>query len=296
MDKWTELRTAYHVAKFGTVSEAASALGIHRATVNRHIDLLEEALGARVFIRNSRGYLLTDVGQEVLEVAEKAQGLIKDLSGRIHRGQNEIGKEISITVPAPITKVVWEPIQQFRRDHPNYRVDVIASQEQLKLEYGEAHIAIRLGDEPEHPDYVVKPLGSMGMNLYAHQSYIERKGRPKDEHDFAGHEFITSSNIGARWSFRDWLEQYIEPAQIVVTSNDTTVLIQAMRRGLGMGVMDEFEAANEQELEALLPQNPEWAIDMWLVTHVDLHRTEKVQALWKQLMASVPDLVARPKT
>ena len=42
MEKWAELRTAYQVAKLGTVSAAATALGFHRATVNRHIDVLEE--------------------------------------------------------------------------------------------------------------------------------------------------------------------------------------------------------------------------------------------------------------
>ena len=50
MDKWAELRTAYQVAKLGTVSAAANALGFHRATVNRHIDALEEEMGARIFI------------------------------------------------------------------------------------------------------------------------------------------------------------------------------------------------------------------------------------------------------
>jgi DNA-binding transcriptional LysR family regulator len=44
MDKWAELRTAYQVAKLGTVSAAATALGFHRATVNRHIDVLEKRL------------------------------------------------------------------------------------------------------------------------------------------------------------------------------------------------------------------------------------------------------------
>ena len=55
MDKWTELRTAYQVAKLGTVSAAAERLGFHRATVNRHIDILEAELGARIFIRHARG-------------------------------------------------------------------------------------------------------------------------------------------------------------------------------------------------------------------------------------------------
>jgi DNA-binding transcriptional LysR family regulator len=55
MDKWTEIKTAYQVARLGTVSAAADVLGVHRATVIRHIDTLEAELGARVFLRNKTG-------------------------------------------------------------------------------------------------------------------------------------------------------------------------------------------------------------------------------------------------
>jgi DNA-binding transcriptional LysR family regulator len=95
MDKWTELRTAYWVAKLGTVSAAAQALGSHRATVNRHIDVLEAEIDAKIFIRHARGYTLTEIGRDVLRVAQKTEELIDDLAGRVqggktsHRGRNQ---------------------------------------------------------------------------------------------------------------------------------------------------------------------------------------------------------------
>jgi DNA-binding transcriptional LysR family regulator len=66
--KWTEVQTAYQVAKLGTVSAAAQALGCHRATINRHVDMLEEELGARVFIRHARAYTITEHGEAVCSV------------------------------------------------------------------------------------------------------------------------------------------------------------------------------------------------------------------------------------
>ena len=44
MDNWDEIRTAFQVARLGTVSGAAEALGVHHATVIRHIDALEARL------------------------------------------------------------------------------------------------------------------------------------------------------------------------------------------------------------------------------------------------------------
>ncbi|MGA1181477.1 MAG: helix-turn-helix domain-containing protein, partial [Marivivens sp.] len=49
MEHWDEIRTAYQVAKQGKVSGAADVLGVHHATVIRHIDALEARLGAKLF-------------------------------------------------------------------------------------------------------------------------------------------------------------------------------------------------------------------------------------------------------
>ena len=46
----------------GTVSGAAQALGVHHATVIRHIDALEGRLGVKLFQRHARGYTPTEAG------------------------------------------------------------------------------------------------------------------------------------------------------------------------------------------------------------------------------------------
>ena len=67
---WDEIRTAFQVARLGTVSGAAEALGVHHATVIRHIDALEAELGAKLFQRHARGYTPTEAGRELLDAAQ----------------------------------------------------------------------------------------------------------------------------------------------------------------------------------------------------------------------------------
>lgn len=143
MDKWTELRTAYQVAKLGTVSAAAEALGYHRATVNRHIDVLEAEIGARIFIRHARGYALTDVGEDMLRVAEKTESLIDDLAGRVQGGKAQIDGEIKLTILAPFAGILMPAVTAFRAENPQCTVVIDASEDLAKLEYGEAHIALQ---------------------------------------------------------------------------------------------------------------------------------------------------------
>lgn len=279
MDKWAELRTAYQVAKLGTVSAAADALGFHRATVNRHIDVLEAELGERLFIRHARGYALTELGEDVLRVAQKTEELVDDLAGRAKGARTEISGEIKLTLLAPFAGLLMNAIASFRDQNPNCRVHVDASEDLARLEYGEAHIALRAGAKPDHPDYVVSFFGRFGFNLYAHDSYIRRFGLPEDPRDMDGHQFVVSGDGGGRLPFRSWLDDHTRPDMVALASRSIEVNIAAMSAGIGMGFIADHEAKSRGGFQAVLPANKDWTAPLWLVTHVDLHRTEKVQAM-----------------
>ncbi|MFK8054135.1 MAG: LysR family transcriptional regulator [Woeseiaceae bacterium] len=79
MANWNEIHTAAQVVKLGTVSAAADALGIHRATVIRHIEQLEKDYGAKLFIRAKNGYTPTDLGVELRHVADLADARFSEL-------------------------------------------------------------------------------------------------------------------------------------------------------------------------------------------------------------------------
>ena len=94
MELWNELRTAMVVARSGTVSAASIELGVHRATVMRHVDALEAAFGSKLFLRHSRGYTLTEAGEGCCQsnanpslAASRVGALIQPEVGAIRRGR-----------------------------------------------------------------------------------------------------------------------------------------------------------------------------------------------------------------
>lgn len=279
MDKWAELRTAYQVAKLGTVSAAAEALGFHRATVNRHIDVLEEEMGARIFIRHSKGYTLTEMGEDVLAVARKTEALIDDLAGRVQGQKARIDGDIKLTILVPFARMIMQPVAEFRRLNPLCRVCVTATESLAKLEYGEAHVALRAGTRPDHPDYIVREFMQVKFKLYAHDTYVQRFGLPSDVDNFQGHHFVIPDQEGSRAPFSPWIAQHVKPDQVALSSNNFQVCHEAVAAGIGMGFMSELDAVEQLGYHCILPANEGWSIMVWQVTHVDLHRTEKVQAL-----------------
>jgi DNA-binding transcriptional LysR family regulator len=67
---------------------------------------------------------------------------------------------------------------------------------------------------------------------------------------------------------------------------DSNALTTAIRSGAGIGFVGYEEVVDDPDLIEVHPQLPEWDSALWLVTHVDLHRTPKVQALLKFLKDS----------
>lgn len=286
MDKWSELRTVIYVAKHGTVSAAAAALGYHRATVNRHIDALETEIGARIFTRHSHGYSLTDIGEDVLRVATMTQELTDDMLGRVRNQTLRVGGEIRLTLLAPFAGLIMSAVDDFTSRHPDCLVSIDSREDLVRLEHGEAHVAVRAGRKPDNPDYVVQSLGRAKVNLYAHESYVSRYGLPRDVHDLAGHRFVLPEDADRRLPFWSWIETHLKPEMVAMVSDDIWVSVEGVRRGVGIGFLAEHEAEARQELHPVLPQSWAWSVRLWLTTHMDLHRTLKVQAMSNDIKAA----------
>ncbi|NNL72696.1 MAG: LysR family transcriptional regulator, partial [Silicimonas sp.] len=150
-------------------------------------------------------------------------------------------------------------------------------EEVLRLEYGEAHVALRAGTKPDNPDNVVQPFNPLCTSLFASKGYVERYGRPESFDDFAGHKFVGYDNLDSPAPFFRWLMERISPDQVIFRAKDSEVIRDAILADVGIGFASCWDKATEG-LVQLFPPRPEWSAPLWLVTHVDLHRTTKVQA------------------
>ncbi|MDZ4089263.1 MAG: LysR family transcriptional regulator [Tabrizicola sp.] len=289
MENWDEIRTAFQVARLGTVSGAAEVLGVHHATVIRHIDALEKRLGVKLFQRHARGYTPTESGRDLLAVAQTTEEQFAHLVSRI-KGQGEtVSGELVVTSISGIGDLLTPVMVSFQDKFPDVRVRFLTDMRVFRLDYGEAHVAIRAGNGPEEPDNVVQPLTRMMAALYASRAYVDRHGRPASEAEFAGHRFVCTDAEVTRAPFHRWLRATVHPDQIAYAATEATALEQAVRQGAGIGFMMSFRAQEDPDLVEILPARPEWESQLRIVTHVDLHRTRKVQAFLAHLKDAAKD-------
>src|ERR1700736_3863549 len=78
LDRVIGMEVFTKVASLGTLSAAARSLGMSQSMATKHVDAIEDRLGARLFQRTTRRLTLTDAGQRYLEACERILGEIEE--------------------------------------------------------------------------------------------------------------------------------------------------------------------------------------------------------------------------
>jgi DNA-binding transcriptional LysR family regulator len=276
LEHWDDIRVAYEVAKRGTLSAAAAALNVHHSTVLRRINSLEERLNTRLFHRHARGYKPTQAGQSLLQVAGGINEQVDKLTGFLQGADQQISGSLVITSVTGVIDIIAPWLAEFQLLYPQLRLEVLLDQRKLRLDYGEAHIALRPGKQPTEPDYIAQHIWTLKHGLYASKEYIRRQGLPKDRDDLKNHKFI-SMMPDSPAPFIQWVENNIDSENIVFRTSDLYMAHQALRLGMGLFIMPDRMAKDESDLVAVFNDWDEWHSKFWLVTHLLMHRTSRVQ-------------------
>lgn len=278
MENWDEVRTAYQVARMGTVSGAAEVLGVHHATVIRHIDAIETRLGVKLFQRHARGYTPTESGQDLLRVAQATDDQFSQLVGRLKGQGEDVSGELVVTSLSSMSHLLVPVLTEFQQMHPGLVIRYLTGERLFRLEYGEAHVALRAGNAPDQPDNVVQPFLKQKIGLFASQSYVDQHGMLKGVDDLKNHQFVGTDNQDSRAPFNKWLREHTTEDTIIFRCSDGVAMQEAVMAGAGIGFMSMWEASRRPALVKMMDPQADWEGSLWLVTHVDLHRTNKVQS------------------
>ncbi|MEM9809563.1 MAG: LysR family transcriptional regulator [Cyanobacteria bacterium P01_D01_bin.56] len=275
-----EFKAAAAVFKHGTVSAAADELGIHRATVIRRIKALETFVGGKLFYSHQHGYTPTDLGLEFRPIAEDTQANLERIRYLASNSNIALEGNLVVTSPDGIAPLVLKRVSKFTSDHPDVQIEFLASNRVLQLELAEAHVAFRLGQHPTEQDYVSIPFRKLDLGLFASSGYISKNGMP-DEKNLEKHRFVLPNIPSREDPPTHWLQAIIDKPKIVLQSDKTALVDVAVREGIGVGFVPVENAKDFPDLIEVLPRRSIWSVPTWIVTHMDLHRSPKIQSFIK---------------
>ena len=123
-----KLRTLIHVAELGSLSKAADRMRIAQPALSRHIRLLEEELGTRLFDRHGRGMVITDTGRDVLARATRIVAELNEIRSGIAQSDAALTGRIAVGLPPTLSDILSVPlVQAMRKAHPKLEIRILTA-------------------------------------------------------------------------------------------------------------------------------------------------------------------------
>ena len=246
MDRFENLRVFAAVIEAGGFTAAAQRLGLSRSATSKHVQQLEQRLGARLLDRTTRRVSATAAGRAFYEQCRRILAELEEAEHSAGELHNEPRGELRVVAPTNFGLAeIGTAITDFVAAFPRLRVNLTMSDRLSDPIEGGYDIAISV-DMPRgtSSSLIARKLNTSRRVLSAAPDYLTRRGTPQIPEDLVGHDCLSYSYIAVPddWHFVGaGSERVVKVSGPIVTSH-RHVLRTAAVRGLGIayGPIDFF--------------------------------------------------------
>ncbi|WMS42661.1 LysR family transcriptional regulator [Acuticoccus sp. MNP-M23] len=265
---WDDLRVALAVGRAGSIARASEALSVDPATVSRRINALEQALGSILFTRNKAGMVPTDAGGAMLSRAA-------EIEHRTFLLEEEIAALGTASGAVRVAGHVWAIAQiaavgapLLKAAHPGISLRLIAARPPIDLPTGLPTVSLWFETPPRENEFCIT-LGDAPYAVYA-RSDICAESAPMLCH--------RNEDGPARAPDR-WESGQDCDAASPLSATDSMILREAVRAGLGKGLLPMCLAAGDPTLRRVGSGGPELVRSLQLHVHPDIVQLTRVRNL-----------------
>ncbi|MEK9622891.1 MAG: LysR family transcriptional regulator [Alphaproteobacteria bacterium] len=242
------------VARHGSFTNAAKALGVSGPAVSRQVKSLEERLGLVLFHRTTRMVTLTEAGQQLVDTLDRGSDEVSGLIERLAEGQERPFGKLRLNAPMAFgEKFLVGPIAEYASLYPDVIVDIEFDDRRVHLVEEGYDLIIRIG-ALEDTGLIAKKLCDFPTIICASPGFLAHHGHPRTPSDLTRLPAVVYSNSasGNSMNYRtangDVGVVNLSPA---IYANSIGMLLEATKQGLGFSRLPEVfcaEALNEGTL------------------------------------------------
>ncbi|ALA18358.1 MULTISPECIES: LysR family transcriptional regulator [unclassified Chelatococcus] len=260
MDRLMMMAVFARVASNGSFAEAARHFRISPAAATKHVQMLEEWLGARLLNRTTRRVNLTEAGAEFYARCVPILEEVNDLRHGVSSIQDQAKGTLRINAPMTFGVTYLMPvIDSFLRDHPEVQVDLTLNEMIVDIIEEGVDLAIRIG-RLKDSSLIARRLAPCRFALCAAPAYLaanEAPGRPADlaQHACLDYAYRQSQS---NWTFQGPEGEESVRVQPRIIVNNSLMLREAALRGLGVILSPTFVVGPEIASGTLVPLMPDY--------------------------------------
>ncbi len=273
---WNAIKVFVAVCETGSLVRASQRIGLSHATVFRHLSALEEQVGTRLFDRVKGRYVLTDAGAEMRDISGGIVSSFEEIDRRVAGRDESAGGTVRLTAPRSFSDTVLPRyLAVFAETHPNIRIELLVSNQELNMSDRSADVALRVAQSP--PDHLWgRRVLAINWAIYAAPSYLDAHGPLNGAEDLSRHSLVAPAGMLARHpAFRPILTE--NQPLTAVRCDDLTTIASLAAQGHGTALLPDDMRRPDLVRCFTYPPAPQNCL--WALTHPDLRNLRRVSLL-----------------
>jgi DNA-binding transcriptional LysR family regulator len=294
MDRHQSLQCFCRIVETGSFAAAARDLDVARSVVTRTVQELEAWTDSRLLERTTRSMQLTEAGERFYAYCRRVLQDTEQTLSAMSSARTGLSGRITVSTPVSLTlSFLQEHLLAFQLAHPALELDLRLSDRPVDLLREGVDLALRGRAQLEDSSLVAVPLMTLARVVCASPSYWQRHGKPAHPSDLAQHDCLTYvlGSDASRWDFDGPDGRHGVDVRGRLRSDNSLLLIDAMRQGLGVGLVPEpmaRRALASGELEPALGAFRAEPRTLYAVYPSREHLPERVRALVRFLKERLP--------
>jgi DNA-binding transcriptional LysR family regulator len=168
---WDDLRIFLSLARGGTLTTAAKALGVSHPTVARRVQALEKQIGARLFERLPDRFVPTAAGEELLADTEAMEKAALSINRRSAGLSDTVSGVVRLSAGEAMAAWLASHLPELRKGLAQIEFELTASHTLANLSRREADLLIR-EQVPDLHGIVTRKLGRVAYAIYGHRTLV----------------------------------------------------------------------------------------------------------------------------
>ena len=257
------------LARCGSFTAAAEALGCTKSMVSLRLKALEKQLGAVLVLRTTRRLALTEAGQRMLPHAQALRQSLLQMQPAVDSAQCALEGPLVISTYVSVSQLLAPILAELACEQPGLQLRLEVNNRVQDPIADVLDFCVR--SRKVHDDALVaRPLGWVEEALYAAPGYLATQGWPQEPEALAAHRLIMDGRCLTlcRGEELRTLSLASPLLDCNLYQNNLTLTLQ----GRGIGALPDFlvqPALAAGQLQRVLP---DWHSDRWPVFLVHPYR------------------------
>lgn len=244
MSEFDDLFWLVEVVEQGTLSAAAEKHGLTSAAVSKRLRLMEERLGVKLLIRNTRHLRTTEAGAMYYQRGKRLLEAFRELEDNVASTSDRLCGTIRLNAPLSFgLRQLTQPLNDYMRAHPEVKVTLHLDDRYIDIANSDYDVVIRIGHLTDS-SLIAQRIGSTRIVCFASSDYLNTYGHPQTPEDLIKHQCLLyeHNSVLSDWRFYEAGQLIMPEVRGALRANNGDVLCQSALNGMGITCQPLFIA------------------------------------------------------